>query len=206
MKKSDPRLQSLIAMTRGAMDALSEGNHEAAQGLLDKLDASAAALGITSAFLSQAKAMAARGAGATELAFEHIQTAVQFDCLDPSLQGHYEGITWMLRSVLADASLPPNAQQVERIYKALSRAGEADVPCHLTFARAHLFHDRLAEAAALVSAVNVLSPASVDAWRLRAVIARMQGDEAKASECEREAQLRADAAIPFAMPGPTMEC
>jgi predicted Zn-dependent protease len=174
------------------------GDYESARGNLKALRGRLAKVALTSPWVEWALAVAQDMTGDGVAAFQQIQQALEVDPLNGAHHKSYEIITNKLKQGLMSAK--DDDTSIARTYALLRDAGECDVPCHLAWAR-HLMHGkRFAEANTVLRAVTLTAPASLDAWRLRSRLARLQGDEAQAAACEAEVHARNAETVAFSLP------
>jgi Tfp pilus assembly protein PilF len=189
------------ALTRAASAAagqLDNGDYQGARTELSSVLTKLKLLRLRSAWAEWALAASLDMAGDTVAAFRQIQKALELDPVNSAHHKSYGIITDKLKQGLMSA--PDHDASIASTYALLRDAGECDVFCHLAWAR-HLLHGkRLAEAEAVLDAVTLTAPASIDAWRLRARLARMQGDEAGAATYLAEAESRNAEPVAFAIP------
>ncbi len=198
----DLRMRQIVWDTHRAQKCLDDGEYEQARDLFLELRARARKLGVESAHVAWAIAVAYDNLGELEMAFTTITEAVNQDPLNPGGHRSFDIITSHMRAALADENRAPDDPSTPRLYEMLVGAGEADVPSHLAMAR-HLAHTgKHAEAMKMLNAVTLLSPVSRDAWLQKASLARTIGNAELAMQCEAEAAAISTTAIPFGVPPP----
>lgn len=153
--------------------------------------------GLESGWLTWSMAVIHDMLGHLELAFDQIGKAVTMDPFNPTVQRSHDIIAGKVRARLASAD--PKDEVIPRLYRQLQQSGDVDVSCHLVMARHLAVTEQAVKAAALLEAVTLTAPASVDAWRARAVVARQLGKDQEAAECEAEAMARGSSLVPFGL-------
>lgn len=166
----------------------------------------AVALGIESAHVEARLAQALLGLEQVEDAFAAVSRAVVLDPVQPSVGSLFMRVANACRDALEQASHDADSDVPQRVYAALSDAGETDARCHVALARHQLATGRVGEARALLDAVTLLEPARADAWALLAEVARAEGDASSAEELAARAAGLRDATTPFGIPSPVARC
>jgi hypothetical protein len=198
MKKTTDRL---LGEMRRAYDLVQERRADEAVNVYRDVVAEARKVGLDSAHLHWAFAIASDYSGDMEMAFEQITLAIGKDPLAPPFRHSFEVITGRIQAALADPERAADDPSTPRLYALLQRGGTADVSSHLAMARYHLAMGKPAEARALVDAVTLLHPTSREAWEAKATVARATGDASAAEQARLEgAALQEEPA--FAIPGP----
>lgn len=197
------RIMSVVQESRALMD---RGEAGEARRRLAEARKSAEAIGIRSSCILCNLAVAADQLDEPEQAFILVSEAALLDPMDPQIETLFVRLAATARGVLADPTRKPDDASTPRLYELLSRAGETDVACHLALARFFLATEKPGDATKIVDALTLLAPASVDAWRFKAVVARARNDEALAQSCEKTAALKAQEPVPFGIPGVQGEC
>jgi hypothetical protein len=158
-------------------------------------------LGLDTAHLHWALAVACDYSGDMEMAFEHVTAAIAKDPLAPPFRHSFELITGRIKAALADADRASDDPSTPRLYALLQRAGQVDVGAHLAMVRYHLATGAPERARTLMDAVTLLHSGSREAWELKTKIAVAAGDTAAAEQARIEAAALADEPA-FAIPGP----
>jgi hypothetical protein len=202
MSARSRKVQDLLADMLRAYDFV-QGRRQLAEAVAIYRDvlAETRALGLESAQLLWAMAVAFDCSGELEMAFDHVTQAVAKDPLAPPFRRSFELVAGHLRAALADPARADDDPSTPRLYEMLVRADEADVDAHLAMARWHARAGHADAALRLLGAVTALHPASRDAWLLEAKLARETGDTAHADRAEIEAAALRLEPLPFAVPG-----
>jgi tetratricopeptide (TPR) repeat protein len=198
-KKTKDRL---LGEMRRAYDLVQERRYGEAIEVYRALLAEAGQVGLESAHLHWAYAVACDYSGDLEMAFEQMTAAMEKDPLAPPFRNSFEIVTGRIKAALADAERADDDPSTPRLYALLQRADEADVGAHLAMARYHLATGNAAAARALVDAVTLLHTTSREAWELKAKLAAAAGDEATAEAARVEAAALGVDEPAFAIPGP----
>ena len=194
----DVQMRKLLAAAAETGGALDQEDYARALEKAQALAASTRRYGWRPCWLSWVQAVSHDMTGNLEAAFDHIERAMEMDPFNPLAQQSYDIIAGKARDRLARADAKDD--EVPVLYRLLQRADEADVPSHLAMARHLAATGRALEAEALLAAVTLTAPASRDAWRERARVARQLGRDTVAAECEAEAQVRGRDDVPFGLP------
>lgn len=181
----DPRMRALIDKSQQAHALMEDGQHAEAVPLLREVLAEARRLRVPSPWAQWACAVALDLSGDAFGAYMQVQNTVLEDLLNESHGRTYDIIANRLRRRVLEAT--DDEPQLPRWFEALQRAGDADVDCCLRWARFLGSHGREVEAKALVDAVVLLAPASMNALQLGAALARKAGDEGRAELLEDQA-------------------
>lgn len=196
----DLRMKPLVELAELAGRQWSDHEYDEALASFRRLEGELARLGLQSGWVQWGIATCFDAKGDLLMAFDLIQKAFDADPLNPSTQRSFDLIAGRLREALLRS--PAADAAVARMYGLLQQAGESDVPCHLAMARHLASTGRLEEAARLAEAVTLTSPASRDAWLLRAELAAQRGQPLEAVAHQAEALLRERAEVPRGVPGP----
>ena len=197
-KKTTDRL---LGEMRRAYDLVQERRADEAVNVYRDVLAEARKVGLDSAHLHWAFAIACDYSGEMEMAFEQITLAIGKDPLAPPFRHSFEVITGRIQAALADPERAADDPSTPRLYALLQRGGTADVASHLAMARYHLATRKPAEARALVDAVTLLYPTSREAWEAKAAVAKATGDASAAEQARLEAAALQEEPA-FAIPGP----
>ncbi len=197
-KKTTDRL---LGEMRRAYDLVQERRPGDAVEVYRALLAEARQVGLDSAHLHWAYAVACDYSGDLEMAFEQTTTAIAKDPLAPPFRHSFELITGRIKAALSDTERAADDPSTPRLYALLQRADEADVGAHLAMARYHLATGNPEQARALVDAVTLLHAGSREAWEMKAKVAAATGDEAGAAKARIEAATLTDGEPAFAVPG-----
>jgi predicted Zn-dependent protease len=195
-------MDRLLGEMRRAYDLVQERRYGEAIDVYRALLAEARQVGLDSAHLHWAYAVACDYSGDLEMAFEQMTTAMAKDPLAPPFRNSFEIVTGRIKAALADPERADDDPSTPRLYALLQRADEADVGAHLAMARYHLATGRAGEARALVDAVTLLHATSREAWELKARLAAAAGDDATAEKARVEAAALGAGEPAFAIPGP----
>ncbi|MCA2976946.1 MAG: hypothetical protein INH41_05365 [Myxococcaceae bacterium] len=197
----DERMRAVLTIAQRASSEFEAGDTARALRSFTELSQRLGALHLTSGWAEWGRAACLDTQGALLMAFDAIQSALRLDPLSPSAVRSFELIAQRLRDALASAA--PDDPAVARLYELLRGAGEADVASHLAMVRHLCATGALERAEALAATVTTLSPASRDAWRARAEVARRRNDPTAAAAFEAEALARELDDVPFAPGAPT---
>jgi tetratricopeptide (TPR) repeat protein len=184
--KTNPKIQWMLDELRRGLE-LDREDKAAAMKVYRAVLAEAKRLGFESAYLSWVIAVTHDEMGALEMAWEEIEKSVAADPLSLPARRSFEIIADRVRAALRAPDREVGDPSTPRLYGMLVRAGEADMGAHVAMARHELAAGRSAEARGLAGAVVKLYPASREAWKLLADVARAQGDEVTAASAELEA-------------------
>lgn len=202
MKINDAQHEKLKSLANSARGLFEGGDHrEALDRLTVARERAEMTLGFTPGYIAWCQARCAETLGDMEGALNFIGEALTTDAFNLDFHQTFLAVTVALRYHLEDPKLDASDPSIPRIYAALTLAGETNVGCHIALARHHLKVGNKEDARALIEAVNLLAPTSVDAWRMRVNVARAFGDEPLALKCEEEATLRTNPTVPFAIVG-----
>jgi tetratricopeptide (TPR) repeat protein len=194
--------ERLLAEMRRAYDLVQERRAGEAIELYRALLAEARQVGLDSAHLHWAFAVACDYSGDLEMAFEQLTLAIGKDPLAPPFRHSFELITGRIRAALAAPERAADDPSTPRLYALLQRADEADVGAHLAMARYHLATGKVEQARGLLDAVTLLHASSREAWEMKARVATAMGDPAAAEQARIEAAALGEGEPAFAIPGP----
>ena len=134
-KKTTDRL---LGEMRRAYDLVQERRADEAVNVYRDVLAEARKVGLDSAHLHWAFAIACDYSGDMEMAFEQITLAIGNDPLAPPFRHSFEVITGRIQTALADPERAADDPSTPRLYALLQRGGTTDVSSHLAMARYHL--------------------------------------------------------------------
>jgi hypothetical protein len=194
-------MDRLLGEMRRAYNLVEERRAGEAVEVYRALLAEARQVGLDSAHLHWAYAVACDYSGDLEMAFEQMTTAIAKDPLAPPFRHSFELITGRIKTALTDAERAADDPSTPRLYALLQRADEADVGAHLAMARYHLATGNADQARVLVDALTLLHSGSREAWEMKAKLAAAAGDEATAEKARIEAAALAGCEPTFAIPG-----
>jgi hypothetical protein len=192
-------MRGVLDQARSAHQKLNEQDFEGALTELRALDSRMTQLSLSSGWLKWALAVALDMTGESLAALDMSKAALAEDPLNQTHRASWGVIIAHLKDQLTNAAGSDPA--VPQLYARLQFEDECDVPCHLAWVRHLMGTGNREEAARLTEALTLLAPASVDVWRERARVARLQGKKAEAAEFEGEARLRAGLPVAFGIPG-----
>lgn len=198
--KTNPTLSWMLDELRRGNDLYRE-DRAAALEVYRAVAAEATRLGLDSAYLCWVIAIALDEMGELEMAWKQIEKAMAADPLALPVRHSFEVIAGRVRAALAAPGRDAADASTPRLYDLLVQAGEADLGAHLAMARYELATGRVADARERAVAVTKLYPASREAWKLLADVARAQGDEVTAASAELEATTAAMLEPPFGVLG-----
>jgi len=125
--------------------------------------------------------------GELEMAWKELEKAMRADPLALPLRHSFEIVANRVRAALVAPDRAAGDPSTPRLYGLLVQAGEADLGAHIAMARYELASGQPAGARERAVAVTKLFPASKEAWKLLAEVARAQGDDLTAAGAELEA-------------------
>lgn len=163
-------------------------------------------LGIESPYLLWALSLAHEQLDDAEESFRLVSAAIVADPMHPTLAKRFSEAAAAMRQRLELASRSPEGQHPARIYQALLRSGEADAGSHVAMARVQLAQGEVQEARKLLESTTLLEPSRIEAWRLRADVARKQGDTAAAAEADSQVAALEGREAPYGVPSPPTSC
>jgi len=123
--------------------------------------------------------------GEVEDAFRAAVEAIDQDPLAHLFRHSFTVVAHRLRDIVAAAEIGDPA--VPRQYALLVENDAAEDDTHVAMARHLVRAGEAVQAVRLLDAVTTLSPNFAEAWRLRAEVARVLGNEDDAARCEFEA-------------------
>lgn len=196
-KLKHPKRDQVIAVMQRAhqLDQEKKGP-DAAAAYLEAL-ALAERWGLAGAYLLWHVATSHDRIGEHEMAFKHIVRGLELDPLAAPLRQTFDEVCEHLRAALAYPNRDASDPSTPRYYDLLVRAGEADVRSHEAMARWCAATGDHARARVLADALTMLNPLDASAWRCAAEVARLAGDESRASECLAEVGVLEAEASPF---------
>lgn len=194
----DVRMRRLHELAGRGARAAEAGAHADALQLYRELQRELEALGLDSAWVHWARAVAHDYQEEFDMALSAIRQALELDPLSPAAQQSFDIIVRRLRAHLH--SLPVEHESIGRLYGLLQQSGDVDVPTHLLMARHCAATAKLDRAEALLESLALLAPAAREVWVERARLARRRGDLAAAAGFEAEAHARCLPDVPFAIP------
>jgi hypothetical protein len=174
MEQLLPRLQEGISLNHG------QQWDEAKAILLDLHNESMMWGG--SAFLAWHLSVAADGCRDFALALHAIRWALDADPYPPPFRNSFALVVQHVHEALA--SLPGESRDVPRLYGLLLKYAEPGAAAHLALARHHLAQGAVEAAGRAIDAALVAEPSNVDAWLVRAAIARRRGKAGDAQDAE----------------------
>ena len=186
----DARQRRLLEDLHRLDELVERGDVERARKLLFAVRESMRSQGRGHGFASWRLSILADNEGELVEAMNYVTEALEQDPLSQPFRRSFEIIAGRIRTVLTAPDRDPADPSTPELYELLVRFDAADEPSHLAMAAWSLRAGHPRKAHALAAAVTVLSPGSVDAWRLRAAAARELGLDDEARECEQESALR----------------
>jgi tetratricopeptide (TPR) repeat protein len=146
----------------------------------------AKALGCASAAIHFLLADILDDLGKHSQAFTEVREALRLDPFRPEAVKLQELLARKLRASLNSALRHADDPAIPQLYALLGNGGETTLSCHLTMIRHALATGQTDRASALAEAVVSLYPLEARGWRVLADVARLAGNEARASEAEFE--------------------
>src|SRR5690606_19742064 len=136
----DVRMRNVLTMGQRAQRLLDEEAYAKARDTFLEARARVQAMGLpASAHLAWGLCVALDNLGEHEMAMSASIEALNLDPMSPTYQRSFDVVSGNLRRKLCDPERAPDDPTTPQIYRQLTDAGEADVPCHLAMGR-HLSH------------------------------------------------------------------
>jgi len=201
MNGINPLTERLLAKLKTAQQHIDAQEPGQAEVVAKEVLAEAARAGLRSAHAHWVLAIAHDYQGELEPAFEQITRAIELDPLAPGHRNSFEIITRRIGEALYDAEREDDDPSTPRLYRLLLQAGEPTAGAHLAMVRHHAATGAVDEARKLADAVTLLHPTEAAAWRAKAMVARLLGDEQAAAEADVQAAAAAPENLPFGAPG-----
>jgi hypothetical protein len=197
-KPLDATTRSTLADGLQQLERLTEARDlDAAQALADNLITAVRRAGINSACLAWLRAIVTDLRGDPLQALHLIEEALAVDPIAPPFLNSRAVIVRRLREALCRPDREAADPETLTLWNTLAHAGAADDSCHLALVRHHVAKGNDLEALRLLDAVTTLSPASVEAWAMKAQVATRLGDIPLASEASAEAAALGEPATSF---------
>lgn len=194
----DVRMRALHALAANAQGAYENQAFKEAQAQYRELLRQLEALGLESAWAHWGLAISSDNLQELDVALNSIREALTMDPMCGTYQKSFDIIVRRVREHLLTA--PAADASVPKLYRLLQQSGDVDVASHLAMARHYAVTQRVPQAEALLEALTLTAPCSIDLLRERARLARVKGDLAAAAGFEAEAQARAFTDVPFGIP------
>lgn len=194
----DVRMRKLHALAAQGNDAAQAQDYPSAREHFGELLRQLDGLGLESAWVHWALAVAHDNLGDLDMALNEIRSSLEMDPLSPMAQRSFDIIVRRIRDHLA--SLDVGDSSIPRLYGLLQQSGDVDVPTHLIMARHFAATARVERAQQLLAALSLTAPASREVWGERARLARLEGDLTAAAGFEVEMESHSLHDVPFAIP------
>jgi predicted Zn-dependent protease len=191
-------MRALVEQAAYAQRLIQEHEYPAALVELRALDGRLTQLGLQSVWVKWALCVAHDLSDNSLAALDKINEALSLDPFSEANHVSHETVVKRLRTYLLEAT--EGDPEVARVYQRLLQEDECDVSSHLAWARFLIHGRRHHEAEEVLQAITTLAPASLDAWNLRARVARDRGDAHTAAGCEAESKLRAAQPVALGIP------